>query len=70
MKSEYIVEVVVKDGCGKSYTPKIDKFVGTPEQVVKSLTKKYCGRQSRFNILEWLYKPLEVSNEELRRRLR
>lgn len=66
MKSDYVVEVTVKENIG-DYTPQIDKFKGSPEKIVKMLTEKYSSKKT---ILDWLYKPLEVSNEELKRLLK
>ena len=66
MRSDYVVEVKIKDDVGE-FTPKVDCFAGSPEHVVKILTQKYCHRKT---ILDWIYKPLEISNDELRRLLR
>lgn len=63
MRSDYIVEVVVKDKAGRQFTPQLDRFSGTPEGVVKALTKKYCNRKTIF---DWLAQPFNVADRQMR----
>lgn len=63
MKSDYIVEIVVKDGVGRSFTPQIDRFQGSPEDIVKILTRKYCNRKTIF---DWLAEPFNCTDRHMR----
>jgi len=49
--SNFIVSMTIKEHRG-DFTPKIDKFVGTPEKARDLLHLKYCCKKSFYSAVE------------------
>lgn len=62
-KSDYTVEVIIKDNTGE-FKNIIDKFKGSPESVAGLIMNKYCTRKK---LLPRIYEVFEITESEFKK---